>query len=173
MIEIPITVSQFCNEQTMDCTRSGMFVQPDEEPKTDDTDTGTGTSGGTYSDWIVCYTTTDSMCYEEDPTGVYASCFLYGEKCEGNWYDCYYSNKNCDATDTDDDLTFDKWIDCWENTESMCYDEDPYGDYSLCYNSGENCEEPGWYDCYHNKMCDGDTTTEGNYENFNDWMECY
>ena len=56
----------------------------------------------------------------------------------------------------------------------MCYDEDPYGYYSSCYNYGENCEDPNWYDCYKNKICGDDKPdTDGGYENFEDWLECY
>ena len=49
------------------------------------------------------------------------------------------------------DGTFEAWLTCWTETDSMCYDEDPTGEYSNCYNYNENCEDPNWYDCYHNK----------------------
>jgi len=114
------------------------------------------------------------MCYDEDPSGNYSSCYNYGENCEDpGWYDCYWY-ENCDGSTGDDGGSFEDWIYCWENTDSMCYDEDPYGYYSNCYNYGEDCKDPEWYDCYWNncESSGSDKDKEG-YENFEDWLECY
>jgi len=71
-------------------------------------------------------------------------------------------------------MDFEHWIDCYENTESYCFDEDPTGKYYDCYIFGTGCEDPLWYTCYWYGECDeGSSFFDDN--SFDEWLahECY
>ena len=106
-----------------------------------------GSGGTSFEEWLDCWVNTSSMCYDLDPTGDHSYCYNYGgDYCEDpTWYDCYWYDY---CGEPDSTHSFDDWLYCWVYTSSMCYDEDPYGYYSSCYNYGENCEDPNWYNCY-------------------------
>jgi len=107
--------------------------------------------GGEYEDfdeWLECYTSDNTT--ECGPWGSeHFSCYWDGIGCsDAEWHDCYWLGECGDEPKTDGDQGFEYWIDCWQNTESYCSDEDPTGEYFDCYQFGNGCEDPDWYNCH-------------------------
>ena len=104
---------------------------PDDKPKTTD-DQG-------FEHWIDCWENTSSWCSDEDPTGKYYDCYMYGDRCEDPiWYDCYWYG-DCGEHNSNQHIdTMEEWLECWRNTRYLECGEN-HSEYYDCYMYEEGC----------------------------------
>lgn len=123
-----------------------------------------------WEDWLACVE--DEETVECGASGFdHYHCYIDGMDCaDPNWHNCYWYNE-C-GSDGTADQGFDHYLDCWENTDSYCYDEDPYGHYYDCYQYGLSCEDPNWYNCYWYDICSEDGEHNA-IDTFDEWLKCY
>jgi len=112
----------------------------------------------------------------------YNDCYWYDEGCteeEERFYQCYWYDIGCPAW-SEEPGDFDAWVECiydqvnkYGQINDFCSELDPSEAYYDCLMDREDCQEELHHHCiWYKHQCpiDGEG---GEYEDFDEWLECY